>query len=82
MHRVSLLLALVGILNSVVSLYYYARIVKLMFLDQPAADDRPVRFPMADLGAVTVLSVLTIYLGVRFEWLYQTAVAASRLFKG
>jgi NADH-quinone oxidoreductase subunit N len=71
-----------GALNSVVSLYYYARIVKLMFLDQPAAGDRPVRFPAADLGAVAVLSVLTIYLGVRFEWLYQTAVAASRLFKG
>ena len=66
-----------GALNSVVSLYYYARIVKLMFLDQPAAQDAPVSFPRADLGAVAVLSVLTIYLGIRFEWLYQAATAAS-----
>jgi NADH-quinone oxidoreductase subunit N len=71
-----------GALNSVVSLYYYARIVKLMFLDQPMAEDRPVRFPAADLGAVAVLSALTLYLGLRFEWLYQTAVAASRLWRG
>jgi NADH-quinone oxidoreductase subunit N len=71
-----------GALNSVVSLYYYARIVKLMFLDQPAPEDGPVRFPRADVGAVAVLSALTIYFGVRFEWLYQTAVAASRLLRG
>jgi NADH-quinone oxidoreductase subunit N len=71
-----------GALNSVVSLYYYARIVKLMFLDQPRADDARVAFPRADLGAVAVLSVLTIYLGLRFEWLYQAATAASRLLRG
>jgi NADH-quinone oxidoreductase subunit N len=71
-----------GALNSVVSLYYYARIVRLMFLDQPLPEDRPVHFPAADLGAVAVLSVLTIYFGLRFEWLYQTAVAASRLWRG
>ena len=71
-----------GALNSVVSLYYYARIVKLMFLDQPTPEDPPVRFPRADLGAVAVLSALTIYFGIRFEWLYQAAVAASRLLRG
>jgi NADH-quinone oxidoreductase subunit N len=71
-----------GALNSVVSLYYYARIVKLMFLDQPGPEDGPLRFPGADLGAVAVLSALTIYLGLRFEWLYQAAVAASWLLRG
>jgi NADH-quinone oxidoreductase subunit N len=69
-------------LNSVVSLYYYARIVKLMFLDQPRPEDTPVRFPRADLGAVAVLSALTLYLGIRFEWLYQAATAASRIWRG
>jgi NADH-quinone oxidoreductase subunit N len=71
-----------GALNSVVSLYYYARIVKLMFLDQPGPQDGPVHFPTGDVGAVAVLSALTIYLGIRFEWLYQAAVAASRLLRG
>jgi NADH-quinone oxidoreductase subunit N len=71
-----------GALNSVVSLYYYARIVRLMFLDQPGPEDGPLRFPHADLGAVAVLSALTVYLGLRFEWLYQAAVAASRLLRG
>jgi len=71
-----------GALNSVVSLYYYARIVKLMFLDQPGPQDGPVHFPNAEVGAVAVLSALTLYFGVRFEWLYQAAVAASRLLRG
>ena len=71
-----------GALNSVVSLFYYARIVKLMFLDQPGPQDAPVTFPRADLGAVAVLSALTIYLGIRFEWLYEAAIAASRLLRG
>ena len=32
-------LALVGILNSVVSLYYYMRPIRTMFLDQPRGDE-------------------------------------------
>src|SRR5262249_6569517 len=40
----------IAVLNSVVSLYYYARVVKVMFLDQPAPDDPRVTFHLADLG--------------------------------
>ena len=58
-------LAVVGVLNSAVSLYYYARIIKAMFLTQPEP---------ADAGALTVarshsllalaLSAAVIVLGV------------------
>jgi NADH-quinone oxidoreductase subunit N len=71
-----------GALNSVISLYYYFRIVKLMFLDQPKPDDVMLSFPRADLGAVAVLSALTLYLGLRFEWLSEAAAAASRIWRG
>ena len=49
-------LALVGVLNSVISLYYYARIVRTMFLDFPdgigGAGDRRRAQRRADVGLV------------------------------
>ncbi len=75
-------LVLIGVLNSVVSLYYYARIVKAMFLDQPRLDDPPLRFAVGDMGAVGVLSVATVYLGVRFGWLLEQVDRARRVFTG
>ena len=75
-------LVVAGALNSVISLYYYWRIVKTMFLDEPRAGDVPLRFPAFGVGAVVALSVLTLVFGVRFEWLYQAAGAASRVFTG
>ena len=39
-------LVVVGLVNSVISLYYYARVVKTMFLDQPRADDPVLAFPL------------------------------------
>jgi NADH-quinone oxidoreductase subunit N len=58
------LLAVVAVLNSVVSLYYYARLVKVMFLDFPEASDGEV--PM-DAGAAVLLGLLcgmTLVFGV------------------
>jgi NADH-quinone oxidoreductase subunit N len=75
-------LVVIGLLNSVVSLYYYARVVKVMFLDEPRVEDPPVRFRLGDLGAVGVLSLATLYLGVRFGWLLDRAEAARRVLAG
>ena len=75
-------LVVIGVLNSVVSLYYYARVVKVMFLDQPQEVDQQVEFGLTDLGAVGILSAVTLYLGVRFGWLLEQADAARRVFTG
>jgi len=37
------LLAIVGILNSVVSLYYYVKPIRMMFFEQPRGDEGTVR---------------------------------------
>jgi len=71
-----------AVLNSVVSLYYYARVVKMMFLDQPAAGDVPVSFPLTDLGVVGVLSLATTFLVVQFGWLLRMVGDAGRVFRG
>jgi NADH-quinone oxidoreductase subunit N len=75
-------LVLIGLVNSVVSLYYYARVVKTMFLDQPRSEDPRVSFRLSDLGTVGFLSLATIYLGVRFNWLLERVSVAGRIFTG
>ena len=75
-------LVVIGLLNSVVSLYYYARVVKVMFLDQPGPEDPVLVFPLSGLGAVGLLSLATLYLGVRFNWLLERVHVAGRVFTG
>src|SRR5881296_993468 len=75
-------LVVLGLLNSVVSLYYYARVVKVMFLDEPRADDPVVGFPANELGPVGVLSLATLVLGVNFNWLLRWVEVAGRVFTG
>ncbi len=75
-------LVVVGLLNSVISLYYYARVVKTMFLDQPTADDVAMRFTPGELGAVGVLSLATLVLGVSFNWLLRWVAVAGKVFTG
>jgi NADH-quinone oxidoreductase subunit N len=75
-------LVVAGALNSVVSLYYYWRIVKKMYLEEPHPGDVQVVFPQLATGALVALSIATIVLCFRFEWLEHAADAASRLFLG
>jgi NADH-quinone oxidoreductase subunit N len=75
-------LAVIGVLSSVVGAYYYLRIVKLMYFDEPAAAfDRPIG---REMQAVLVLSAVVILFF--FAWpgmLVDGADAvASALFSG
>ncbi len=66
-------LALVGVLNSVVSLYYYVRVVKVMFFDEPE-DQRVFQVALFPNGWVlAVLAGLTVYLGLFWNGLGQWA---------
>ena len=76
-------LVVIGLLNSVVSLYYYARVVKVMFLDRPEPSDPPMRFRLVgDLGVVGVLAVANVVLILRFDWLLALVQSAGRVFTG
>src|SRR5579875_2527220 len=75
-------LVVAALANSVVALYYYARVVKAMFLDAPAAGDPPLGFRFGELSPLGVLSAGTLLLGIRFGWLLDQVASASRLFAG
>ncbi len=57
-------LALVGVLNSVVSLYYYARVVRTMFLDFPEGGETPIVVTAHNSALLWSLAALTVVLGV------------------
>jgi NADH-quinone oxidoreductase subunit N len=57
-------LAIVAGINSVIALYYYARIVRTMYLDQPKLSDPAVVVDGHSLFLVSVLAVGTLVFGV------------------
>jgi NADH-quinone oxidoreductase subunit N len=75
-------LAVVGVLNSVVSLYYYAKIVKTMFLDQAPAGASAFTPSPAYTLLVLALLVPTLFLGVYWAPLANFAEQSTTLFKG
>jgi NADH-quinone oxidoreductase subunit N len=76
------LLAVVAVLNSVISLYYYAKVVKVMFLDAPDPADGTVA--AAGSGVLTLplaaLTALTVVFGVYFYPLTHYATESLRFF--
>ncbi|MCZ6774848.1 MAG: NADH-quinone oxidoreductase subunit N [Ignavibacteria bacterium] len=73
-------LAVVGALNSVISLYYYVRVFRNMYLrpaDQPGP---PLVFGKLQTAIVLVLLIPTILLGLYFTPLVQLAQASVKIF--
>ena len=63
-------LAAVGVVNSAVSLFYYARILRAMFLTKPTTDS-PVIVRPSWTTAVVALAVPTVVLGVYWGPVYD-----------
>ncbi|MBI3976125.1 MAG: NADH-quinone oxidoreductase subunit N [Armatimonadetes bacterium] len=56
-------LVAVGVINSVISLFYYVGVIRAMYL-MPAADPSPVRQPAAMQAALWIAGVGTLALGI------------------
>jgi NADH-quinone oxidoreductase subunit N len=74
------LLAVVAIVNSVISLYYYARIVKTMFLDFPESTDQEVEMSANNSALLGVLSALTVLFGIYWGPLIQYTNQSLKFF--
>ncbi|HVZ20302.1 MAG TPA: NADH-quinone oxidoreductase subunit N [Vicinamibacterales bacterium] len=70
-------LAVIGVLNSAISLYYYIRVVVFMYLKSDSTGSEPVFSPSLAL-AVGVAVVATIVLGVYPRLLFDVADASAR----
>ena len=75
-------LAVIGVLASVVGAFYYLRIVKLMYFDEPAeAFDQPIGREMALIlvGTALVILLFFVFPGPIVD---GAAAAANALFAG
>jgi len=71
-------LAIVAALNSVVSLYYYARIVKAMFLEEPR-DTSALPVPAVPRAMLALLAAPTLVLGLYWEPVARIAADSVRM---
>jgi len=67
-------LAVIGVLASVVSAYYYLRIVKLMYFDEPVGALDPS--PGAEV--TTIIAFSALFVGFFFVWPQPVLTAAAR----
>jgi NADH-quinone oxidoreductase subunit N len=75
-------LAVVGVLNSVVSLYYYARVVRTMFLDFPTGDEAPVTVGWHNGSLMVALGAGTLCLGLYWAPVIALADRSIHFFTG
>jgi NADH-quinone oxidoreductase subunit N len=74
------ILAVVAIVNSVISLYYYAKVVRTMFLDSPDPTDKEIAVGANSFTLLIPLTLLTIILGIYFSPLANYANQSLRFF--
>jgi NADH-quinone oxidoreductase subunit N len=75
-------LALVGVVNSVISLYYYARVVRTMFLDFPEGNEAPVSVDLHNGALMWSLCAATIVLGIYWAPIINLADRSLQFFTG
>lgn len=73
-------LAVVGALNSVVSLYYYVRVLRNMFLRDPVEGSGPVRFSIPQVIVLLLLVVPTLLFGLYYAPIVDWANASIMMF--
>lgn len=73
-------LAIIGVLNSAISLYYYARVLKAMYLDKPA-DESTVTIDRQHGVVLGVMAVPVLWLGIFWAPLQAWAERAFKLWQ-
>ncbi|MFQ5580125.1 MAG: NADH-quinone oxidoreductase subunit N [Nitrospiria bacterium] len=72
-------LAIIAILNSAISLYYYFNIVKVMYMEEPQ-DTAPLSFSPALKVALSVMAFMTLFLGLYPEPIIRSAISSVKIF--
>lgn len=74
-------LAIIGVLNAIIGLYYYLIVLKVVYLFRSEDEDKPISLTRPYTLALTVLVIGIILLGTIFgPWAEWSARAASALF--
>ena len=71
-------LAAIGVANSVISIYYYFNVVRVMFF-QPAKDESPISLTAATTFGVSLTLGLTLLIGIYPQPLIELAKQSARI---
>lgn len=71
-------LAVIGVLNSIVGLYYYLTVLKVIYLYRSEEEHIPVPIPQASLLALAVLSMGVIFVGIIVSPWFNIATLGAR----
>lgn len=75
-------LAVLGVLNSALSLYYYWRIVKTMYLEQPESNAAVLNVSSLHSAAVVAMGIPTVVLGIYWAPVVYLVSLSLRSFGG
>jgi NADH-quinone oxidoreductase subunit N len=76
-----LILAILGVLNSIIGLYYYLTVLKVAYLYRSDDDDKPAPVPASMYLALGVLVIGIILIGTLFTpWLNWSSAAVAGMF--
>ncbi len=73
------LLAVALVVNSALSLYYYSRVVKAMWIEDPSGDLDIESYPTGLYAAITIAAVVTVLLVPGFGPVAETAQMAAEM---
>ena len=73
-------LAIVGAINSVISLYYYARVLRYMFLRDPEDQSGPLHLFRREALILLVLAIPTLVFGLYFAPIVDLANISVQMF--
>jgi len=76
-------LAVIGVLNSIVALYYYLIVIRVIFVDRSEGDETPAPIPFTLRAGLALSTAGILFLGVFATPWYDLATrAAETLLKG
>ncbi len=73
-------LAMVGVLNSIVALYYYLVVIKVMYVDHSEDEDKPIKVSQTYIWVLGATALIVVLLGTFlatpiFDWATRGAAA-------
>ncbi len=73
-------LAMVGVLNAIIALYYYLVVIKVMYVDRSPDEDKPIAVStpfawMIGITAVAVILLGTFFVAPIFDWALRGAAS-------
>lgn len=72
-------LAVVGVINSVISLFYYVRLMKFMFFAEPATEAKATPSYLRFTAVIPAFAVLTVLFGLYFTPLVEWVKISAKL---